>query len=59
LLDSDNSGFIEKKELINIVTNIKYDINGLSQGGNVLSQLKKDFDKLRIKFNKIVEIIYE
>ena len=59
LLDTDNSGFIQKKEIFGILKNLEYYTSVKSGENTFFESLKKDFQLIVEKGKKILEIIDE
>ena len=57
ILDHDDSGFLEKKEVLGVLKNLQYYSTVKSGELTFLEPAKQDFDKLMHKLNQIREIV--
>lgn len=57
ILDHDDSGFLEKKEVLGVLKNLQYYSTVKSGEVTFLESAKQDFDKLMLKINQIREIV--
>lgn len=57
ILDHDDSGFLEKKEVLGVLKNLQYYSSVKSGEVTFLESAKQDFDKLMHKLNQIREIV--
>lgn len=59
MLDEDDSGFIEKKELESLLACVKYYSTSTAAPDSAWEKLSKDWEKWKVKAKKIREIVYE
>lgn len=59
ILDHDDSGFLEKKEVLGVLKNLQYYSTVKSGEVTFLEAAKQDFEKLMKKIEQVREIVEE
>ena len=57
LLDYDDSGFLEKKEILGVLKNLQYYTTVKSGDTTFIETMKRDWEKIVEKSRRIVEIL--